>query len=218
MRIHLRTSKSHQHVPFNYQPNLTGALHKWLGINREHDKLSLYSFSWLQNGETSKNGICFPLGANFFISSPKEGFIKAIIEGIRKNPEVAFGLRVEEVVIQENPVFKSTHKFHLASPIFIKRLVNNETVHYTFQDQDSSSLMTETLQRKLRQADLNDHSVSVCFDTSYLNPKTKLIHYNQIANKVNLCPVVVSGTPEQLAFAWNVGLGNSTGIGFGALK
>jgi CRISPR/Cas system endoribonuclease Cas6 (RAMP superfamily) len=30
--------------------------------------------------------------------------------------------------------------------------------------------------------------------------------------------VIIKGTPEQLAFAWNVGLGNSTGIGFGALN
>ena len=28
----------------------------------------------------------------------------------------------------------------------------------------------------------------------------------------------LKGSPEQIAFAWDVGVGNSTGIGFGALK
>ena len=41
---------------------------------------------------------------------------------------------------------------------------------------------------------------------------------NGIKNKASICPVIVKGTSEQIAFAWNVGVGNSTGIGFGALN
>jgi CRISPR/Cas system endoribonuclease Cas6 (RAMP superfamily) len=35
---------------------------------------------------------------------------------------------------------------------------------------------------------------------------------------VNWCPIIIKGKPETKLFAWNVGLGNSTGIGFGAIK
>ncbi|MGN9307593.1 CRISPR-associated endoribonuclease Cas6 [Enterococcus faecium] len=56
------------------------------------------------------------------------------------------------------------------------------------------------------------------FDRTYYAAKTKLVYYKNIGNKTSICPVIIEGTPEQIAFAWNVGVGNSTGIGFGALK
>ena len=45
-----------------------------------------------------------------------------------------------------------------------------------------------------------------------------MVTYNGIKNRASLVPIVIEGTTEQITFAWSVGLGNSTGIGFGALK
>ncbi len=81
-----------------------------------------------------------------------------------------------------------------------------------------SDLLTETLKRKLKIAGLPDDKINVSFQSDYSGAKTKIIYYNNIGNKVNICPVIIEGTPEQIAFAWNVGVGNSTSIGFGALK
>lgn len=44
MRLHLTLSPNTQVVPFNYQHQLTGAVHKWLGDNDLHDKISLSIF------------------------------------------------------------------------------------------------------------------------------------------------------------------------------
>lgn len=52
MQIHLKITESDKIIPFNYQPILTGAIHKWIGKNEIHDELSLYSFSWLNGGES----------------------------------------------------------------------------------------------------------------------------------------------------------------------
>ena len=78
--------------------------------------------------------------------------------------------------------------------------------------------MTQTLQTKLKKADLNPEGVKVSFDKTYRNPKTKIIRYNGVDCKASMCPIIIEGTPDQIKFAWNVGIGNSTGIGFGALK
>lgn len=52
MRLHLTTTSNTEIIPFEYQQKLVGVLHKWLGdANKEHGSLSLYSFSWLQNGK-----------------------------------------------------------------------------------------------------------------------------------------------------------------------
>ena len=46
MRVHLFTPPADRIIPFNYQPILTGALHKWLGPNDMHEDISLYSITY----------------------------------------------------------------------------------------------------------------------------------------------------------------------------
>ncbi len=219
MRLHLKTTKALELVPFNYQNILTGVLHKWIGKNIEHnDRLSLYSFSWLNGGKYMKQGLSFGQGAYFFISVHDQLLLKRIVKGVRECPDIAFGLIVNELIIQEDPRFDREHKFIAASPIFIKRRIDGHEKHYEYKDEGSSVLLTETLKNKLRKANMDDTGISVQFDMNYNNPKTKVVYYNKIGNKANICPVVIKGSPEQIAFAWNVGVGNSTGIGFGSLK
>ena len=58
MRIYLQLSNSKETIPFNYQSYLTGAIHKWIGTNNAvHGASSLYSFSWLQNIDTVREGL-----------------------------------------------------------------------------------------------------------------------------------------------------------------
>jgi CRISPR/Cas system endoribonuclease Cas6 (RAMP superfamily) len=54
MRLHLYLSPNERPVPFDYQHYLTGAFHKWLGANDLHDRLSLYSLSWLYEGRARR--------------------------------------------------------------------------------------------------------------------------------------------------------------------
>ena len=53
MRLHLKLTPNTEPIPFNYQHQLTGTLHKWLGQNDLHDKISLYSFSWLRGSKAN---------------------------------------------------------------------------------------------------------------------------------------------------------------------
>jgi len=218
MRVHLNTTGSSEIIPFNYQPILTGAIHKWLGNNNLHDGISFYSFSWLYGGKTLKNGLMFENGTHFFISSIDNNFLKKLYEGIKNDPNIANGLKVSSLKIQEDPFFEGNTLFHVASPVLIKRREGEKIRHYTYKEQESDDLLTKTLQTKLKKASLPIGDIRVQFERDYLNPKTKLIHYKGIGNRVNICPVRIIGSPEQIAFAWNVGVGNSTGIGFGALK
>lgn len=219
MRIYLRLSAGTEAIPFNYQPFLTGAFHKWLGKeNAAHGEASLYSFSWLQNVGITKDGIRIKDGSYFFISAYNEALIKNLIRGIQNQPEVCFGAMVTEVQLQESPDFSTEERFMAASPIFIKRKIDGSEKHFLYNDPDADKLLTETLQTKLKIAGIPEDGVSVSFDHTFHSPQVKLLSYRGINNKASLCPVIVKGTPEQIAFAWHVGAGNSTGIGFGALK
>lgn len=218
MRVHIQLSKNKEIVPFNYQELQVSKLHYWLGKNKVHDALSLYSFSWLKNGKALGNkGLDFRNGSQYFISSLDDGLIKQIIKGIQADNDFGYGMKITSLTLEKEPDFNNENTFQVASPVFIKRQIDGKTKFYYPTDSEANTLLTETLINKLEKAKLNSKGVNVRFDESYLNINIKGTLYKGVHNKGTICPVIVEGTSEQIAFAWNVGIGNSTGIGFGSL-
>jgi len=218
MRLYFKTTPNTEPVPFTYQVALVGALHKWLGDNDLHDDMSLYSLSWLYNGKQHKDGLEFPQGAGFFISAPDTSLHQRIVAGVFSDPGIRYGLNVQEVQLAEQPVFGNVERFMLQSPALIKRSINGKIKFYYPEDPEADTLLTETLQHKLRKIGKGHLQVKVGFDRSYPNIKIRLVNYKGINNKATFCPVIVEGDPEAIALAWEVGVGNSTGIGFGAVR
>jgi len=218
MRLHFKIQNLEMTIPFDHQPQLTGSIHKWLGWNEEHGKMSLYSFSRLEGAKVTKEGLRFQDGASFFFSSYDVKLIQDMIKGIQKDPTMFNGLSISEVIIQDDPDLSDKTHFFLGSPILIKRRNEDRTDHILFDNPQSNIFIKETLQKKMALAGLQDNTLDVRFDTSYLKAGSKKVNYNGIENRCSWCPVFIEGKPETKRFAWNVGLGNSTGIGFGAIK
>lgn len=221
MRIHLKTTPNERIIPFEYQQKLVGTLHKWLGNNNnEHGSMSLYSFSWLRNGISKNGGIDFPSGSQWFISFYHEDEIKKMVKSILDDPVMFMGLIVKDLTIEDTPNLSNQEYFNVASPIFIKRYIESEKRNkfYTFEDEEANTLMKQTLIHKMELAGVeNDDALEVKFDLNYRNKKHKMMSYDGINNKASVCPIIIKGNPATKAFAWNVGIGSSTGIGFGAI-
>lgn len=218
MRIHLGITSDHSIIPFDHQPKLVGTIHKWLGWNEEHGKVSLYSFSRLEGGKATKEGLSFEKGATFFFSAFDSELVKKMITGIRIDPSMFNGLKVSDITIEEDPDLTTRELFFTASPIFIKIRNGEKIDHILYNDVRASDFLKETLLTKLIQAGIEDDSLDIRFDVTYPKAETKMITYKGVGNKANWCPLIIKGKPETKLFAWNVGLGNSTGIGFGAIK
>lgn len=221
MRLHITFSSDGSIVPYNHLKKLTGTLHKWIGIsNEEHGEVSLYSFSWLQGAEksTKGDGLVFRNQGSFFISAYENNFIQQVVTNIQSDPSMFCGLRVTELVIQTDPEFAQKDRFEVASPVFVRHKTDGAMAHLAFDQPETAQLLRETLLTKMAKAGLHDDSLEIRFDTSYRKAFTKLVHYGDIKNKANYCPVIIKGLPATKAFAWNVGLGHSTGIGFGAVR
>jgi len=219
MRLHIKTSKNKDDIPFAYQQKMTGVLHKWLGEkNQEHGEVSLYSFSWLRNTQVSDNGLICPKGASFFLSFYDTQRLKEVLSNIRTEPEMFCGMFVEDVVIEDTPDLTQQEQFSLGSPILIKRPVNGKITEFYYDNPESGKLLEETLRTKMRLAGIpDDDTLSIAFNLLYAKKKTKLVWYDNISNKANMCPVIIKGSNLTKQFAWNVGLGNSTGVGFGSI-
>ena len=218
MRIHLKIYSENKTIPFNHQHLLVGAIHKWLGCNNLHGNVALFSFSRLEKGEATKTGLKLGRYSSMFISAYDGEVIKILIEGIRKDPDMFESLFVSEITIQEDPDLSNRDYFFIASPVLIKRREGEKIKHYVFSESDTDKWLQETMFTKMRIAGIKDDSFEISFDKMYSRSKTILIDYKGIKNRANWCPVIIKGKPETKLFAWNVGLGNSTGIGFGAIK
>jgi CRISPR-associated endoribonuclease Cas6 len=220
MRIYLTTTPSRRLFPYNYQKRLTGAIHKWLGAdNAIHGQTALFSFSGLNRAVAASNaGLRFPDGAQWFISAFDPELLKRLIKGINADPIVMEDMVVNEIIIQEDPAFGEARIFKVGSPVLVKQKLSlSQTHHCVFSESIADEILTNVLRFKLAKAGLNNENVRVEFQRQYQGAKTKLIQYDGIGNKVNVCPIAIHGSPTQLAFAWNVGVGHSTGIGFGSL-
>lgn len=221
MRIQIKTNPNVVTVHFDYLSKLVGTIHKWLGKNQLHDKISLYSFSWLYGSVRQGQGLSFPNGATFFIGFYEEEYGKQLIRSILDDPEMFCGMIVQDVVLIETLDFSDQMIFRVASPVLVKRWIDAEKrteKHYIYDDAETEELMRETLLRKMREAGLvEDETLQIRFDLSDSSKKTKLVKYRDIKSRANMCRLIIEGKPETKEFAWNVGIGSSTGIGFGSL-
>ncbi|MEA1875526.1 MAG: CRISPR-associated endoribonuclease Cas6 [Bacteroidota bacterium] len=218
MRAHIKFEGQKVTIPFDHQPMLVGAIHKWLGKNTEHGRLSLYSFSRLEGAKNQEDGLYFENGGRLFFSSHNSDLIKRLVSGMQSTPDIFDSLKVLEVVLQEDPDFSQQTIFHPASPIFIKRRIDRNIKHILYNDEDAGEYLEETIRNKMKEIGLEDDTLKIGFETTCHWAGTKKINYKGIHNKANWCPVNIKAKPETKRFIWNVGLGNSTGIGFGAIK
>lgn len=218
MRIHLKIRSSKELVSFNHQQLLTGTIHKWIGWNEEHGNVTLHSFSRLEGGKIRDSGILFENGASFFFSSHDLSLSKRIIAGIQRDPKMFEGLVVSEIIIEEDPDLTNRDYFMVASPIFLKRKEGSRVDHILYDDPRANDCLKETLQTRIKKAGIVCEDFEIKFDNTYAKAGTKKITYNGIQNRASWCPVIIIGNSDIKQFAWNVGLGNSTGIGFGAIK
>ena len=220
MRFKIKISKNTKTLPFDYQQKLVGTIHKWMGRNKEHGKQSVFSFSQLQNGEKVDNGFNFPDGSALYFSSTDKDILTNVYKGIKSDPNLFCGLIAVEINIINEPEFKNEERFVLLSPLLFKRKDEgrNSKKHFTFKDAETEGLLTEAVKKRLSKNGIEDDSLKITFDKTYLNKKTKVIKYKGIGNKTSVCPVIVIAKPESMSFIWNNGIGHSTGIGFGCLK
>ena len=157
-------------------------------------------------------------GASMFISFYDEQIIRQIIRTILDAPEMFCGMRVVDVTIDNTPQFENRELFYCASPIFIKRRMEDGMIRqYNYNDIQANDCLKETLLSKMKEAGIEDETFDIRFDASFCKKKLKLVRYHGIGNKASICPVIIKGKAETKQFAWNVGIGNCTGIGFGAI-
>ena len=229
MRLHFNLSPNTEPVSFAYQHKLTGVFHKWLAANDLHDAISLYSLSWLDGSRRVRDKLEFPGGAKWFVSFYEDEYAERLVSGALQQPEIFGGMTVTKIEQQTTPDFGTKYRFKVASPVFVKGKPpknDEQPHHYLYCEPESDELLTATMIHKMDAANREaneikftdaDKQVKVSFDREFAHPKIKLVRIKTTDLKASICPVLVEGTTKAVQFAWNVGIGNSTGSCFGSL-
>jgi len=226
MRLNLTLSPNTNLVSFDHLHRLTGTLHKWLGPDNDlHDGPSLYSVGWLKGGRVEDGALTFPEGARWRLSFWDAAAAKQVLDGLLQDPSVFAGMRVMEAQQQETPAFSGGYRFDVDAPVIARRRRDDGSREYLlYDDERADAALTRTLRAKMKAAslDTDPSETQVRFDRGYDGARTKLATIekggHEVHHKGSDCPVIVEGPPEASRFAWNVGVGELTGSGFGALK
>lgn len=222
MKIQIRLSPNRAIIPFNYAHQLTGLFHHWLGPNKWHSCLSLYSLGWLRGGHAINGGLHFGDGAYWEIGIYDDELAETLISGVILKDFEFYGMRFIKAEPLKKPDFdKKSMRFLAGSPIITRAKPdeNGHRAYHIYNDIESDRIMQRVLWKKMMEADLSDHipNTKIYFDRSFRTPKTKLISIKGIHNTGSICPVIVEAPPVVQEFAWIVGAGELTGSGFGSL-
>lgn len=181
---------------FNFTPDyftkMIGVIHKWIGYNGVHSCMSLYVYSHIHNN-------------TFTFTAHDENLVRELIKGVIKHPEM-FG---DTKVLSHKILKINTDKeiFHTASPIFVKDSFNKHLIFKTAEKQAKQTLLKKAIYAGVELGD---------FELTFEDfKKTKLIKIHEISNRCFISHVKIVGDSVVKDFACKVGIGNSTGCGFG---
>ena len=222
MRVKLNITGNTTPVP-NNQMYVNSYIHKCLGVNNEyHDKYSDYSCSHLYGGRVNKkdNTLDFPNGGYIVFTTDKPEILSKLMLGALSNKEFGFGMEFGGFDHISESFRDGWNHLSTLSPILLKEQ-NEETgrgVFKTIQDSDFSELLTNRTKNKLEKIDptldLSDFKIVVPNHPAH---KVKTVMVKHIFNLTSSCQVSIFTNKKVMDKLYNLGLGQSTGSGFGGI-
>lgn len=207
MRVRIELSKI-KNLPYDYQYHLLGVIHKWLGENNAwHDATSLYSYSNIQNLHAF-GGSLHGEKPYILFACYEKAQMDRIIFGATKDSLLFGGIEVTS--IKQVGFNINREVFLTASPIFLRDI---EEKHLLFSDRQSNAYLTKVARNKLKLAGI-DEAVNVSFVGE---GKSKLVRIKNIQNRCSQSKIQIEGSNIAKHFLGEVGVGHSTGSGFGFL-
>ncbi len=219
-------------LSFDYQYRLTGLVYHLLAIGNDdlaakyHTSNSFkpFSFSWL-HGEHKilDDGIIFKGSIEWFITSPSEEFIKAILVGLISSKNIKIenaNFKLVDVKILDEPLFERKMTFKTLSPVLVRGFKKGKkNPHYDLSPTESQFYIN--LQKNLIKKYLSifgsepeDKTFNVL---EIINPIQKRIKIKNEFYRGWMMRFKVEGNPELLKLAYQVGLGEKNPMGFGML-
>ena len=225
MRLIFKTSKNTEVVPFNNQTYLNGAINKWLGHNNKwHNVPGNYNISSLLGGKQVDNGLSFPNGAKIVVSFLDSEFITTLVDGMKKDPLINWGMKVDEKfeIELDSKIFGGKNFFFALSPILIKKSRKGEKdAFFTYESENVDEILTNSMANKLKciypEVELSNFRIEFARDYGKTK-KVKRVMVGTAKNMASICPIIIYGKKETVELCYNLGIGGSVNSGFGCIS
>lgn len=156
------------------------------------------------------------------ISSADEEFIRNLWHGLFTNPSIDFQgamVEVEKAEIVKTPKFKESMRFKTLSPVYLRTGRDGKIWDLAPEEEEFQGRLSENLFKKywsyMKRAD------HLYLKFKPLESKQKRIVIKkgdiEIYHRAHQMKFELQGPPELLKFAWQVGLGEKTSMGFGMI-
>ena len=222
IRINFLASPEIINDPLNSEVN--GFVNKLLGENNEyHGKVSNYSVSPMLGYviDKEKHQKSYPNGGYFNISSPDTDFMSKIVTGLVNITESD---RVGQLKVNKMKLFE-IDQFLLADYYDIVHftggvIVKDEKTALTYKDEKFLEILQKKSIQRLIHNGISEKSANSIKISLYHPEKsrTEMVKVKKQANICNRIRLVVHGTKEARLALYELGMGVSTGFGFGSVS
>ena len=222
MRIRINFTKNTTPVSINNQSLVNGYIHKCLGVNNPfHDAKNDYCISSLQGGKLniSDNTLTFDKGGFITVTSLNSDFINKILIGILSNTDFIHGMKFAGIDYINESFINGWNHFATLSPFLIKKSLGDKKCEFiTLKSDNFEKLVKEYLIKKLTA--INSTLDLTNFDVkgpNHPSHKVKSILVKHIISRANQCQISIHTNKKVAELLYNIGLGQSTGSGFGTI-
>jgi CRISPR-associated endoribonuclease Cas6 len=221
MRIKVLLSGTKQELPINNQDIVNSFIHRTLGKdNKYHNQKNNYSVSPMQGGKwvEGTSNISFTNGGYIIISSLDNEFINNILLCVYKN-KFYEDIKVLGLEFIDEKFYNGWNHFATLSPFIIKEYKDKNTYSFiTMNDADFELKVKNHLLLKLSKINPNlDFSEFEVKIERKQKDKVKKVLVKNVINIANQCQVSINCKKELAELIYNIGLGQSTGSGFGTV-
>lgn len=187
--------------------------------NDMHDKFSNYSLSPMMGGKRNGKYISYPDGGYVYFTTMDIELINMVSNNLFCNCK---GSKVGDL---EYKWFESVPDFHIHSDFDLVRTMSpvlmrmKDKSYMTVKDEKFIDELLSRSKRKLIKAGLNENKVNT-LNMSMFHPEnasTVNMQYNGIPNIGSKVMLVVTGDKHVRETLYSMGLGMSTGCGFGTV-
>lgn len=215
MRTKIFFTMPEKNIPVNNQKQLNSYIHRVLGHdNSYHDTFSNYAISSLQGGKLMPDGnLKFESNPYIVVSSEDPTFIGLFLEGVQNMDEKFFDMSYLRIELGDYAVHEYFDKVNTISPILIKK----DGKKLTIKDDGWLEAITENCIKKLEYKGVSTKG----FNIEIRNPeraKKKIIYVGDVFNPCSMVSLKITGTKKARKTLYNLGIGNSTGSGFGTIE
>ncbi|ADC46643.1 CRISPR-associated protein Cas6 [Methanobrevibacter ruminantium M1] len=238
LKIILKSKKNRLKIPFNYNHIVSAIIYNKIADIKYAEELhssnsykfftfsqlNIHKFKRIHSGFLSQNG-----KIDFLISSPDDYLIKSLVEGFLNDLTINFigeDLLIEKVELLPVPDFEEEINVKTLSPIIsrTKKEVDGELKIWDLAPGDHffKNLENTLIYKYLEFNGLESNDKNIKIFSEMRNVKRKRIIIEkgdkQTYHRAYMMDLILKGDKELLRFAYDAGLGEKSGLGFGMVK